>query len=57
MHEMREYYEHQQQIVDARCDELRIPEKFRPHITEPRWADSWRASCYDFKDMLAEMRH
>jgi hypothetical protein len=49
-------YKIQQARVNARCDELRIPEKFRPHIHPPGWADSWRASCFDFKDMRAEMR-
>src|ERR1700693_1106283 len=56
MHKLHEHYVQEQKIVDARCDELRIPQKFRPHITPPSWADSWRSSCYDFKDMRAEMR-
>src|SRR5207237_9189221 len=44
-------YQIQQARVNARCDELRIPEKFRPRITPPAWAEGWRASCFDFKDM------
>jgi hypothetical protein len=49
-------YAEQQARVQARCEELRIPERFRPHLTPPGWQDSWRSSCFDYKDLRTEMR-
>jgi hypothetical protein len=49
-------YETQQARVEARCEELRIPERFRPELQSPSWSASWRSSCYDYKDYRAEMR-
>jgi hypothetical protein len=49
-------YETQQARVKARCEELRIPERFRPELQSPGWNASWRSSCADFKDYRAEMR-
>ncbi len=49
-------YKVQQARVEARCAELRIPKRFRPHMNPPGWSDSWRCSCFDFKDLRAEMR-
>jgi hypothetical protein len=49
-------YETEQARVEARCQELRIPERFRPKLDPPSWSDGWRCSCSDFKDMRAEMR-
>jgi hypothetical protein len=48
-------YKIQQARVDARCEELGIPARFRPHMHPPGWADSWKSSC-DYKDYRAEMR-
>jgi hypothetical protein len=49
-------YRKQEERVQARCEELRIPVRFRPRLTPPGWLDSWRAGCSDFKDLRAEMR-
>lgn len=49
-------YERAQARVEARCQELRIPERFRPRLHPPGWIDGWKSSCSDFKDMRAEMR-
>jgi hypothetical protein len=49
-------YKIQQARVEARCEELRIPEKFRPKLRPPGWSDGWQTSCSDFKEMRAEMR-
>lgn len=56
LHTVYETYEIQQARVDARCEELRIPRRFRPHLQPPGWSDGWRCSTFDFKDMRAEMR-
>jgi hypothetical protein len=56
LQELYEHYVHEQKVVDARCDELRIPVRFRPRLTPPGWLDSWRTGCSDFKDLRAEMR-
>jgi hypothetical protein len=49
-------YRIQEGRVEARCEELRIPVRFRPHLTPPGWLNSWQHGCGDFKDMRAEMR-
>jgi hypothetical protein len=49
-------YLEQKKIVEKRCEELRIPERFRPSLDPPGWTASWRSCCYDFKDYRAEMR-
>lgn len=49
-------YEIQRAIVEARSKELRIPERFRPHLVEPGWASSWKSVTPDFRDYRAEMR-
>jgi hypothetical protein len=51
-----EVYQIQQARVEARCEELRIPQRFRPRLSPPRWSDGWQCSAFDFKDMRAEMR-
>src|SRR5258708_6632309 len=56
LHTVYEVYEIQQARVDARCEELRIPRRFRPRLTPPSWSDGCRCSTFDFKDMRAEMR-
>jgi hypothetical protein len=49
-------YQKQEERVQARCEELRIPVRFRPHLTPPGWLESWRHGLGDFKDLRAEMR-
>jgi hypothetical protein len=49
-------YEIQRARVEARCQELGIPERFRPHLTRPCWNSHWSQSAFDFKDLRAEMR-
>jgi hypothetical protein len=49
-------YEIQRARVEARCEELKIPERFRPQLTRPGWISSWQSSGADFKDYRAEMR-
>jgi hypothetical protein len=49
-------YKTQQAIVEKRCEELGIPERFRPKLHPPGWSDGWQSSCSDFKDMRAELR-
>jgi hypothetical protein len=56
LNEVRACYQIQQARVEARCQELRIPERFRPKLRPPGWSDGWQSSCGDFKDMRAEMR-
>jgi hypothetical protein len=49
-------YEIQEARVEARCEELGIPKRFRPHMRPPGWSDGWQSSCSDYKDYRAEMR-
>jgi hypothetical protein len=56
LNEVYRVYEIQRVRVEARSKELRIPERFRPHLTEPGWVSSWKSSAPDFKDYRAEMR-
>jgi hypothetical protein len=51
-----ETYEIQQARVEARCEELGIPKRFRPHMCAPGWSDGWQCSTFDYKDYRAEMR-
>jgi hypothetical protein len=56
VNEVQKTYEIKRAIVEARCEELRIPERFRPELTPPGWVASWKSSAPDFKDYRAEMR-
>jgi hypothetical protein len=49
-------YEVQKAVVERRCEELRIPKRFRPKMTPPGWSSGWQSSCWDYKDLRAEMR-
>jgi hypothetical protein len=56
LNEVNACYQIQQARVEGRCQELRIPKRFRPSLCPPSWSDGWWCSCSDFKDMRAEMR-
>ena len=49
-------YEIQRARVEARCDELNIPERFRPKLMRPGWSDHYSHHTCDFEDYHAEMR-
>jgi hypothetical protein len=49
-------YEIQRARVEARCEELRISERFRPQLTRPGWMSHWKQSPPDFEDLRTEMR-
>ena len=55
LNQVYQSYTLQQARVNARSEELGIPERFRPQIREPGWASSWRSSCFDYKEYRAEM--
>jgi hypothetical protein len=56
LNEVYACYQIQQARVEARCQELKIPERFRPQLCPPGWNDGWQRSCSDFKDLRSEMR-
>jgi hypothetical protein len=49
-------YETQRARVEARSEELRIPERFRPHLTRPGWISGYRSCGPDLKEYQDEMR-
>ena len=55
LNQVYQSYTVQQARVNARSEELGIPERFRPQIREPGWASSWKSSCFDYKEYRAEL--
>jgi hypothetical protein len=49
-------YEVQAAIVEARCRELGIPERFRPQLTRPGWISNWKGASANFRELREEMR-
>jgi hypothetical protein len=56
LNEVRKCYEIQRARVEARSKELKIPERFWPHLMPPSWTSHYSDCTPDFKDYRAEMR-